>query len=153
MGKAKKAKTLQEGQKVSVHYVGTLQNGEEFDNSRVRDQPLAFEIGTSDLLEGFSQAVTDMSEGEVKNITLTPEEAYGNLREDMIHEIPREFFKVSDGTGLEVGTYVYSKDPNGNPVRAKIREIADTAVTLDFNHPLAGETINFEIELVSVDQE
>jgi len=153
MGKAKKAQSLEEGQKVSVHYVGTLESGEEFDNSRIRNEPLAFEVGAKELLQGFSQAVVDMSEGEVKNITLTPEEAYGQPREDMVQKIPREYFNLAEGTSLETGTYVYSKDPSGNPVRALIKEVGDEAVTLDFNHPLAGETINFEIELVSVDQE
>lgn len=128
------------GSTVSVHYRGTLSNGEEFDSSLGRE-PLTFQVGTGQVIEGFDQAVLGMAEGEKKTIELPPEQAYGDRRDDLIVTVPAE--QAPDG--LEPGQAVQL----GN-APATVVEVTDSEVTVDANHPLAGEALTFEIEVVSV---
>jgi len=149
MSKKNKNKQLTEGKTVSVHYVGTLADGTEFDSSRTRDEPLTFEVGSGVLIEGFDTAVRDMAIGETKNITLKPTEAYGVENPELFKEIPKEEFP--DDFEFNVGNIVHGTGPQDAPVQATIAEIRDSGtVLLNFNHPMAGKTLNFEIELVDV---
>ena len=136
------------GQNVNVHYRGTLADGTEFDNSRVRGQTLDFELGSGRMIRGFNDAVIGMSVGETKTITLTPDAAYGDRNENAIQPVPKTAF--GEDFEFHIGGTVQGNGPHG-PFLAKILEERGDTVILDMNHPLAGETINFEIELVSVD--
>ena len=140
---------IQEGQKVSVHYIGKLDDGTEFDNTRFRGQPLSFEIGAGQIIAGFDQALRDMNVGETKNIQLSPEEAYGKIFPDRIHPIPRESFPPE--FVFEIGKVVQGQNELGQPVLATVTSFEESSVMLDFNHPLAGKNLNFEIELLSVE--
>lgn len=136
------------GHNVSVHYRGTLSDGTEFDNSRVRGNTINFEVGSGRMIRGFNDAVLGMTVGETKSVTLTPEMAYGPRNESAFQKVPREVF----GPDFEfhVGGTIQGNGPAG-PFLAKIFELHDDHVVLDMNHPLAGEHLNFEIEIVSVD--
>lgn len=136
------------GQNVNVHYRGTLSDGTEFDNSRVRGQALSFEIGSGRMISGFNDAVVGMTVGETKSVTLTPDNAYGYRNEQAVQNVPRTAF--GEDFQFEIGGTVQGNGPMG-PFLAKILEVGDDNVLLDMNHPLAGETLNFEIELVSAD--
>ena len=138
------------GQTVSVHYTGTLNDGTEFDSSRGRGEPLTFTVGSGQLISGFDTAVVGMAVGEVKDITLTPEEAYGPVQEGLTTTVPHAAFP--EGFEFIVGGQVMGQNPNGMPVTATIMEVTDDEVTLDMNHPMAGKTLNFNIELVSVEE-
>jgi peptidylprolyl isomerase len=134
--------TAEAGDLVSVHYVGTLADGEQFDSSEGRD-PLLFEIGTGAVIAGFDAGVLGMEIGETKTIDIPVEDAYGerdeaNILEFPIEEVPEEY-RV-EGIEVTMG--------NGQP--AKVIEVGDEIVRVDVNHPLAGEALTFELELVEI---
>ncbi len=126
---------------VSVHYTGTMEDGEEFDSSRGND-PLTFTLGTSQVIPGFENAVRGMSVGDKSTVTIEPQDAYGERNEDFILEFPRD--EAPDG--ITVGQVVQLA--NGLP--ATIVEITDEVVRIDANHQLAGFTLTFEIEVVEI---
>jgi len=137
---------VQNGHKVSVHYRGTLTDGTEFDNSRSRGETLEFQVGTGGMIRGFVEAVVGMSVGETKSVSIPPEEAYGPKVAEAYQQVEASAF--SNIPDMEVGGLIQGEGPQG-PFVAKVAEITATHVTLDLNHPLAGETLNFEIEVVS----
>lgn len=139
--------TAKDGDTVKIHYVGTLDDGSEFDSSRGRE-PLEFTIGKPGIIEGFSNGVVGMAVGETKKITLPPEQAYGEPRPDMIQEVPKSSFP--ENITPEVGLQLTMQNTAGQPFPVKITAIADTTVTLDANHPLAGKTLTFELELMEI---
>lgn len=87
--------TVKNGQKVSVHYVGTLDDGTEFDNSRSRGDVISFEVGSGQLISGFDSALPGMVVGEVKSVSLTPEEAYGDVNPEAIETVPKNVFLLA----------------------------------------------------------
>ena len=140
---------IENGQKVSVHYVGTLDDGTEFDNSRTRGDTISFEVGAGQLIVGFDSALPGMAIGEVKTVSVTPSEAYGDVNPEAVSTVPKTAFPPN--MPLEVGGMVQGRAPTGQPVIARIEAVEEESVTLDMNHPLAGKNLNFEIELVSID--
>ena len=140
---------VENGNTVSVHYRGTLNDGTEFDSSHSRGETLSFEVGAGQMISGFDAALPGMAVGETKNITLTPDQAYGESNPELIGDIPKEAFPP--GFVFEEGTMVQGQDESGRPLVGKINESQETTVTVDFNHPMAGKDLNFEIELVSID--
>ena len=138
------------GQNVSVHYRGTLSDGTEFDNSKVRGNTLDFTAGSDQLLAGFSNAVAGMAVGDTKTVSIPSAEAYGNPRPEAVQQVPRSAF--DDDFEFIVGGTVQGNGPSGHFI-AKIQQVEDDFVILDLNHPLAGEDLTFEIELVSVNTE
>ena len=138
---------VKNGHTVNVHYKGTLNDGTEFDNSHVRGEPLNFEVGSRRLIRGFSEAVLGMKKGETKNVTIPVEAAYGPHNPEAVQAVPKQAF--AEGMQFEIGGTVQGNGPRG-PFLARIQEVSDETVTLDMYHPLAGEELNFEIELLSV---
>ena len=143
MAKTKKAKN---GQTVEVHYVGTLDDGTQFDSSRDRDETLEFEIGAKNLLPDFESEVVGMEVGETKSFTI--KEAYGKPNPDAVIDVSREQFP--DDFNFEVGSVVQGTNEVGHPVRATIKSVTNSTVSLDHNHPLAGKDLNFEVELIGL---
>ena len=137
------------GQTVNVHYVGTFDDGTEFDSSRARGETIAFQVGSGQMISGFDLAVADMSVGETKTIRLEPAEAYGDKREDLVQTFPQSIFP--EGFEFKAGAVVKGQHPSGAPLLAKIQSTTDDSVVLDFNHPMAGMCLNFEIEVVSAE--
>ncbi|MDX9787808.1 MAG: peptidylprolyl isomerase [Desulfobacterales bacterium] len=132
---------------VQVNYRGTLEGGHVFDTSEGQ-APIEVLIGEGQLIKGFEDALIGMTENEKKTITLAPEEAYGLRDESQQHIVPRsvvpaEFIPLVDQTvGLTT--------PDGRQIPATIIEVTDEQITLDLNHPLAGESLTFEIEVVGI---
>jgi len=139
--------TVTTGQIVNVHYVGTFDSGEEFDNSRSRDA-LEFQVGGDQMIAGFDAALVGMTVGETKNITLAPQDGYGPSLDQLVQTVPKAQFP--EGFVFDAGGVVQGENDEGQPVFATICEAMEDVVTLDFNHPLAGKNLNFEIELISV---
>jgi len=139
---------VKNGHNIHVHYKGTLSDGTEFDNSRHRGNTLKFEVGTRQLIRGFNDAVVGMKAGETKSVTLTPEQAYGPHDPQAKQSVPKKAF----GPDFEfvLGGTIQGNGPAG-PFLAKIEEVGDADVLLDMNHPLAGQELNFEIEVVSIE--
>ena len=139
--------SIKSGDTISVEYTGKLDNGEVFDTSEGRE-PLTFEVGAGQLIKGFDEAVVDMSVGDSKTVTVTPEEAYGERREDLFISMP--LGNVPPDMTLEVGMMVQLTDKSGNPVPAIVTDIGAENVTLDINHPLAGKDLTFDIKVVDI---
>ena len=143
-------KTVENGNAVQLHYKGTFPDGEVFDDSRQYGDPMAIKVGAGALLKKFESALVGMSEGEVKNIELTSEEAYGEPLIEAIVQVPRDAFPPD--FEFEKDMLVAGRGPMGEPVRARVLEFDEETALLDHNHPLAGKDINFEIELVKIDE-
>lgn len=136
-----------EGDIVSVHYSGTLADGTLFDSSRDGD-PLRFTLGEGQVIEGFETAVLGLEPGQSKDFSVTPEEAYGPHREELVHTLGREYFP--EDIEIEMGLSLEVSRENGESYVVTVTGISDDEVTLDANHPLAGQTLNFSIELVAI---
>tara|TARA_B100000073_G_C23455463_1_gene461122 strand:- start:11 stop:439 length:429 start_codon:yes stop_codon:yes gene_type:complete len=140
---------VENGFNVKVHYRGTLSDGTEFDNSRIRGETLDFEVGTPGLIKGFNDAVVGMTKGETKTFSLAADDAYGQVVSEAFQNVPKTQF--DDDFIFEVGGAVMGQGPQG-PFRATIHEVQDESVILDFNHPLAGKDLTFEVEVVEVEE-
>ncbi|MDO3378931.1 FKBP-type peptidyl-prolyl cis-trans isomerase [Geoalkalibacter halelectricus] len=136
---------VKSGDTAKVHYTGTLDDGTVFDSSRERE-PLEFQVGAGQLIEGFDQAVVGMTIGDTKTVKIPAEKAYGPHREEMVIEVDKQQFPA--GINPEVGQQLQTQDNQGNPLIVTVTGIDGEKVTLDANHPLAGKDLNFEIELV-----
>jgi peptidylprolyl isomerase len=135
------------GDTVRVHYTGTLDDGTQFDSSRGKD-PLEFAIGQGQLIAGFEKAVADLAVGESCTITLPPEEGYGEVNPAMVHEVPRNL--MPEGVELKAGLVLQGKAEDGRVDSFTVVSFTDEVVTLDANHPLAGKSLTFEIELLEI---
>ncbi|MHC5139232.1 MAG: FKBP-type peptidyl-prolyl cis-trans isomerase [Planctomycetota bacterium] len=139
-----KAKT---GDTVKVHYTGKLDNGDIFDSS-VDADPLQFAIGQKQMIPAFEEAMIDMEVGEKKTINIPADGAYGQRRDDMTQTVERNL--LPDEIELKVGLRLTAQDPDGQPFAVTVTQFDDENVTLDGNHPLAGEDLTFDVELVEI---
>lgn len=138
---------IEKGQKVKIHYTGTLDNGNQFDSSAGRD-PLEFEMGAGMVIPGFENGVADMAVGEKKTVNIPATEAYGEKRDEMVMEFERA--TLPEGLEPEVGMGLQMQGPQGQPIPVKITAVADETITVDANHPLAGQNLTFELELIDI---
>jgi len=138
------------GDTVTVHYKGTLEDGSVFDSSYDRG-PISFTTGAGQMIRGFETNILGMNLGQTKKFTIPHTEAYGDHDPTAVQKIRKENFP-SDFS-FEIGTMVQGTNPAGQPVMARIVEDFDAEVSLDFNHPMAGKDLTFEVELVSIDTE
>jgi peptidylprolyl isomerase len=140
--------TAKQGDTVQVHYTGKLEDGTVFDSSANRE-PLQFTIGAGQIITGFEHAVVGMTPGESKSATIVADQAYGQHREDMVLQVERDQFPSH--ISPEVGQRLQISQPNGQPIVVTITDVSQVNVTLDANHPLAGQDLTFDIELVAID--
>lgn len=139
-----KAKT---GDTVKVHYTGKLNNGDVFDSS-VDADPLQFTIGQKQMIPAFEEAMIDMEVGEKKTIEIPADGAYGQRRDDMTQTVERSM--LPDEIELREGMRLTAQAPDGQPFVVTVTKFDDETVTLDGNHPLAGEDLTFDVELVEI---
>ncbi|TMI74463.1 MAG: peptidylprolyl isomerase [Bacteroidetes bacterium] len=138
---------VKSGDKVKVHYHGRLNSGQTFDNSEGRE-PLEFEVGGGMVIKGFDDGVKGMAVGDKKTINIPFDQAYGPRNPDMIIEMPRERFPKD--MELEVGMPLGMSDGQGQQFEVVVAEIKEDVVILDANHPLAGQDLIFDLELVEI---
>jgi peptidylprolyl isomerase len=138
---------VKSGDKIKVHYHGKLTTGETFDSSAGRE-PLEFEVGSGMVIKGFDDGVTGMTVGEKKTINIPFAEAYGPINPEMVIEMPKDRFPQD--MEIEVGMPLMMSDPEGHQMQVSITEIKDTTVMLDANHPLAGQDLIFDLELMEI---
>ncbi len=138
------------GKNVKAHYRGTLDDGTQFDSSYDRGEPIAFTCGAGQMIKGFDAAVMDMQVGEKKSVHIPAAEAYGERREDMILSFPAE--QVPNIEQIKVGDKLFLQGPGGMPVPVTVVEVTTEGVKLDANHEMAGKDLNFDIELVEVEE-
>jgi FKBP-type peptidyl-prolyl cis-trans isomerase 2 len=138
---------VKSGDKVRVHYHGKLTNGETFDSSEGRE-PLEFEVGKGMVIKGFDDGVTGMSVGQKKTVNIPVDEAYGPVNPEMLIEMPKDRFPKD--MELEVGMPLMMSDGGDQQFQVMVMEIKEDSVSLDANHPLAGEDLVFDIELMEI---
>jgi peptidylprolyl isomerase len=135
------------GDTVRIHYTGTLEDGTQFDSSDGRD-PLEFSLGGGQVIPGFDTAVDGMAVGENKSVTIQPEEAYGERHEKLVQQVPRSSFP--EDMEPAVGMQLQSQSPDGQVMNLVVTEVEDDSITVDANHPLAGQALTFAVELVEI---
>lgn len=129
-----------------VHYTGTFPNGEVFDSSKGRE-PLTYLVGHGQMIPGFEQEMLGADVGEKRDFTLTPDRAYGERDEGAVQEIPRDQFP--EEMEIEEGMILGAQSHQG-PIQFTIVSIEGGSITVDFNHQMAGKTLKFSVEVVSV---
>ncbi|MCK9595955.1 peptidylprolyl isomerase [Candidatus Pacearchaeota archaeon] len=141
--------TIKNGDKVTLDYEGKFENGEVFDSSKHGDHshPLTFVVGEHQVIPGFENAVIGMDVNQKKEFTIPPEEAYGMPDDSMFQEIPRT--ALPQEPEPEVGMTLVMQTPQGN-IPAMISEVKKDSVVLNLNHPLAGKTLIFEIQILEI---
>lgn len=135
----------QNGDTVRIHYTGTLEDGTVFDSSRQRD-PLEFTLGQGKLIPGFETGVIGMTQGAKKTVTIAPEDGYGEHHEAMVATIDRS--DIPEDLKPEIGQQLQVSRPDGKTFNVILTGMDETSITVDANHPLAGKTLKFELELV-----
>lgn len=138
---------VEDGSVVNVHYVGTFDDGTVFDSSRDRDQALTFQVGAGQVVPGFGNAVVGMETGETKKVRIEPEDAYGHPVKEAVREVPMA--SIQGEVKIEEGMTIVGHDESGQTVIGKVLKLGEEFATIDFNHPLSGKTLNFEIEMIS----
>ena len=136
-----------QGDKVKVNYTGKLGDGTVFDSSEDRE-PLEFTIGSGQVIPGFDEGVAGMNPGESKTITIPLDQAYGPHDDDLVMVVGRAEFP--EELKPEVGDYLQLRQPDGGVVVVAVTDVSDEDVTLDGNHPLAGQDLTFDVNLVEV---
>jgi peptidylprolyl isomerase len=135
------------GDKVKVHFTGKLKNGKIFDSSK-DSKPLEFTVGAGEMMPGFEKEILGMTRGDTKAFTVLPEEAYGSRREELVTTVEKSHFPP-DSTPT-IGQPLQITLPAGEVLDLLITGIDGDMITIDANHPLAGETLLFEVELVEI---
>ncbi|MFN2287011.1 MAG: peptidylprolyl isomerase [Chromatocurvus sp.] len=135
------------GDTVKIHYSGTLTDGTQFDSSEGRD-PLEFALGAGAVIPGFEKAVEGMAVGESKSVTIDPDDAYGPRHDQLVQQVPNT--ALPEDVEPAVGMQLQGQSPEGQVMNLTVTAIEDDAITVDANHPLAGEPLTFDIELVEI---
>lgn len=135
------------GDKVKVHYTGSFDDGTVFDSSKGED-PLEFTIGGGQVIPGFEDAIVGMGPGDAKRERIEPDRGYGDRHEELVFTVGRE--QLPPGSEVEVGDMLEVGFGDGRTASVQVMNIDDESLTLDANHPLAGKTLTFELELVSI---
>ena len=136
-----------QGDTVKIHYKGTLDDGTEFDSSEGRE-PLEFELGSGQVIPGFDNAVDGMTVGDSKNVRIESGDAYGERHDQLIQEVPRT--ALPPEMEPEVGMALQSQAPDGQVMNLVVTAVTEATITVDANHPLAGQALTFQIELVAI---
>jgi peptidylprolyl isomerase len=140
-------RTVSNGDVVTLHYTGTLDNGEVFDTS-IGGQPLQFQVGSGQIIQGFNDAILGMEIGSERSFTLTPDMAYGEHDESLVHVLPRSM--VGNQFTPEPGMTIGIQMEDGMRMPATIVNVTDDSLTIDMNPPLAGKTLHFKVQLVDI---
>ena len=138
-----------DGKKIKVHYKGTLDDGTQFDTTEGKE-PLEFVMGENKIIPGFEESVKGMEEGEEKDFKLTPDQAYGERNEQMVQEVQKS--QLPEGMEIQEGMMLMLKGPDGQQIPAKVVEDKGETFSLDINHPLAGQNLNFNVKVEKVEE-
>ncbi|SHE40284.1 FKBP-type peptidyl-prolyl cis-trans isomerase [Flavisolibacter ginsengisoli] len=139
---------VQNGDKIKVHYHGKLRSGETFDSSDGRE-PLEFTVGSGQVIKGFDEGVKGMKVGDKKTVEIQVTDAYGEKQQEMMIEFPKDQFPAD--MNPEVGMQLMMSNGSGQQFPVTVAEVKEESVVLDANHPLAGQDLVFDLELVSIE--
>ncbi|WP_456386335.1 FKBP-type peptidyl-prolyl cis-trans isomerase [Desulfolithobacter sp.] len=137
---------ISEGKQVSIEYTVTLDTSETIDTN-VGQEPLTYTQGAGEIIPGLEKAVEGMTAGESMTTTIDPEDAYGPTNPEALVEVPRDHLPPE---AWEVGAQLRAEGPDGQTVEGVVAELRDETAIVDFNHPLAGKTLHFEVKIIDV---
>ena len=143
----KNTRTVKNNDTVQVHYTGKLTNGQIFDSS-VDKEPLEFQLGQGQIIPGFENGLIDMKVTEKKTVTIPEGEAYGEVRKDLFQEVPKT--ELPPEIDPQVGMGLVAKNPDGSERQLRVAEVRNESIVIDANHPLAGQDLVFDLELVAI---
>ncbi|HEQ78896.1 MAG TPA: peptidylprolyl isomerase [Euryarchaeota archaeon] len=138
----------EKGRKLKVEYRGTLKDGTEFDSSESHGAPLEFTYGEDRLIKGFEDALEGMKEGEEKEFTIPPTEAYGEMNPQLVQEFSKN--QIPEGTAVEIGMTLGMQLPDGRQIPGTVTDVGEENITIDLNHPLAGKELTFWIKVIEI---
>jgi FKBP-type peptidyl-prolyl cis-trans isomerase 2 len=138
--------SISDGSTVSIEYTLTLDSGQVVD-SNVGQKPLTFQQGQGQIISGLESELLGMETGDEKTVTVSPEDGYGPVREEAMLTFKRDQLPED---AQEVGAQIQAQGPNGQTLQGKVASLTDEKATLDFNHPLAGENLHFEVKILEV---
>ena len=138
---------VKQGDKVKVNYTGKLQDGQVFDSSEGVD-PLQFTVGAGEVIPGFDQAVIGLESGAKTTVNIEPENAYGPRNEELVATVNKK--DLPEDLEYSLGAQLQVTQENGNMFMVTVTEVSEESITLDANHPLAGKTLTFDIELLEI---
>ncbi len=138
---------VKKGDTIMLHYSGRFKDGKVFDSSKKRN-PIPVNVGAGEIIQGLEKAVLDMEPGEKRTVTVKPEEGYGHYSEDLLIEMPEE--KIPENISPQEGMQLQLINEGGQKIPVVVKEVLDDAIKLDANHPLAGKTLVFDLELVEI---
>ena len=139
------AETVSNGKVISLEYTVTLEDGQPVDTNVGKD-PLTYTQGANQIIRGVEAAVEGMELGQTKQVVVSPTEGYGDRDPNAVHEVP----KAKVPQEAKIGTMLHGKDANGREIRPTVSAINADTVILDFNHPLAGKTLHFDLKVVNI---
>lgn len=145
---AEEERTIQAGDSIKVHYKGTLEDGAVFSESK-EEEPFEFKVGSGNIIPGFDNAVIGMKLNEEKDISIEPENAYGLKDDSLVRDFPKS--SLPQNLTPEIGMVLNMQDNSENTIQALIVKIEEESITVDFNHPLAGRTLSFNIKVIAID--
>jgi FKBP-type peptidyl-prolyl cis-trans isomerase 2 len=143
----KAATTVEAGRKVSIEYTLVLEDGKQID-SNVGGEPLVFEQGKHEILPGLEKAISGMKVSESRKVTLSPAEGYGEVMPELIQAVDPK--QIPEGARV-AGTELSAEDPNGNRRPARVHEVHEDKILVDMNHPLAGQTLHFDVKVLGIE--
>lgn len=138
--------SVTDGDYVYIEYTLKLEDGEVVD-SNVGSDPMNFIHGKGQIVPGLEKQLTGMKKGESKNIVVKPEDGYGKIREDAIREVPRE--KIPEESH-KAGAKIQGRTATGRVIPMTVKEVKDKTIVLDYNHPLAGKTLYFDVKIIDI---
>jgi FKBP-type peptidyl-prolyl cis-trans isomerase SlpA len=141
-------KTIKSDSEVMMHFSIRLADGSAVDSSKVDNKPAKFVMGDGSLTANFERCLLGLTEGQSETFTLAPEDAFGLPNPDNMHHL--ELSKFSKEVPAEVGTIITFTQPDGSELPGVVREVVADSVTVDFNHPLAGQTLTFDVDVLEV---
>ena len=144
------SQVVKSGDKIKVQYIGTLNDGKVFDSSEGK-APLQFQVGAGQVIPGFDKAVDGLKMNEEKTFTIPSAEAYGQLRKELVHVIDRK--QLPDKPEPKIGMVLVMQTPDHHQIPARIVKVEADKVTLDLNHPLAGQDLTFKVKVVGISED
>jgi len=144
--KFKEGQVVQEGSLVSIEYTLTDETGKVIESNKGKD-PMTYIHGGGQIVPGLEKGLTGLKVGAQKTVTVKPEEGYGPVDPKAFQEIPRDKLPPD---ALKVGTVLMTKSPQGQPIAMRVHEVKDKTVVVDFNHPLAGKTLTFDLKVIDL---
>ncbi|MCW8330058.1 FKBP-type peptidyl-prolyl cis-trans isomerase [Photobacterium sp. SDRW27] len=140
---------ITENSEVLMHFAIKLEDGSVADSTQAMGKPAKFRMGDGSLTDNFEKCLLGLSEGQKSSFALEPEDAFGHANPDNIHHV--DLTKFGADAPAEVGTIIAFAGPDGNDIPGIITEVVGDSVTVDFNHPLAGQRVTFDVEVVTIE--